>query len=878
MEIIATHNHADFDATASLVALHRLKPWARPVAPNSAERNVRAFLSLHFPADFFLNPRDVERLAPTLLHVVDTKNVARLDPHVRRLVEERRVETRVIDHHPRNPMRLPGEIVADVPVGACTTILVEKLIEKGAAFPPEEATLYLLGIYEETGKLTYSGTTARDAFAAAELLRRGARLFLLRQFIDEKLDEEQQKLYEKAMLALEPVTVNGVRLHVAAFESEEFRTGLDVAAKKIRDEEKVRTLFLVAGMGRNVYLVGRTNDPGVDMVGLITRFGGGGHLSAAAASVREARAAEVKARLLRALPEFVRPAPGALDLAAPPRTLGRATRVSEADEFFHRTGLSVACVADDAGDLLGLLHRRDVDRALTHRLENSMIEPFVRRSPVTVGPEATRDDLHDLFLRTGAACLPLVEHGRLRGVVGREEFLERHLGIDDLAPDDAGGGAGGSAPPLAEALERAVGSRTAALLRDIGRLAERSQVHVYLVGGVVRDILLGKKGKDIDLVVEPGATPAAAFFARVAEDLGGRLLRHDRFLTATVTLYDGTSIDLAAARCEYYRSPAALPEVEEGSIHADLGRRDFTVNAMALSLCPAGFATLHDPFDGRADLARRTLRVLPNALSFVEDPLRIFRAIRFETRLGFTIEPETLERMRHAIGLDLVARAEMSRVADEIRLILSEDGAPESLSRLDEFDLLRFLSPGLSFTPRHRRAARAVMPACEFLATCGHYTEVWLAQLALLLSDLPEAEVRALLGRMQVRRRDIESIVAGIAAAPSAYATLNGEGLSGERRVQVYDALKALDETGFALVLAQGESRRVREHLRLYLHELRQVRIDLSGADLISMELVPGPAFKAIKERLLREKLVGNLPDRAAELAFLKGLITRGEA
>lgn len=878
MEIIATHNHADFDGTASLVALHRLKPWARPVAPNSPERNVRAYLALHFSADFFLPPRDVERLSPTLLHVVDTKNAARLDPHVRRLVEERRVETRVIDHHPRNPLRIPGEIVHDEAVGACTTILVEKLIEKGATFPPEEATLYLLGIYEETGKLTYSGTTARDAFVAAELLRRGARLFILRQFIDEKLDDEQQRLYEKAMVALETTVVRGVRVHVAAFESDEFRTGLDVAAKKIRDEEKVRSLFLIAGMGKNVYLVGRNNDPHVDLVGLLARFGGGGHPSAAAASIRDARCADVKARLLKALPEFVEPSPAASDLMGPARTLHEGTRVHEADEFFHRTGLSAACIVDGAGTLSGLLHRHDVDRALNHRLENSTVAPFVRRHPIFVAPEATLDDLHDLFMKTGAPCLPVIGEGRLLGVVSREEFLVRHLGIDDLEPPvPASAAPGQRGGRFDEQIERALGARTFALLRDVGRLAERAQVHVYLVGGVVRDILLGRSGKDIDLVVEPGATPAAAFFERVAESLGGKLLRHDRFLTGTVSLYDGTSIDLAAARSEFYRSPGALPDVEEGSILGDLGRRDFTINAMALSLCPAGFGTLHDPFGGRNDLAKRALRILPNALSFVEDPLRIFRAIRFETRLAFAIEPETLERMRHAIGLDLVARAEMSRIGEELRLLLSEDGAPESLARLEEFDLLRFLSPGLRLPQRARRCARYVANACEHLALCGLVAEPWLVHMALLLEPLPPEETRELLARMHLRRRDIAGLLGGLEAAPGAYALLNGGDLAGERRMEVFEALKTLDPTGLALTLVQGDSRRARDHLRIYLQELREMRIDLSGEDLISMNLAPGPAFKSIKERLLREKIVGNLPDRATELAFLKELIHRGE-
>ncbi len=876
MELVATHNYADFDATASMVALARLRPWARPVAPASPERNVRDFLALHFRPGLFVDPRDVDTLSPDILYVVDTKQLSRLDPAVRRLVEERRVECRVIDHHPKNPLRLPAEVVADEPVGACTTLLVERLVEKGATFSPEEATLFLLGIYEETGKLTYSGTTARDAFAAAELLKRGARLFVVRQFIDEKLDEEQQRLYERALAVLERRVVNGVRVDVAEFAIDEFRTGLDVAAKKIRDEEKCRCLLIVAGMGKNVYVVGRNNHPNVDLVGLLGRFGGGGHPSAAAASVRDAVSSDVKARLLRALPEFVKPAPAARDLmTSPPRTLSEGARIAEADALFHRTGALAVTVTGPGGDIAGVLHRHDVDRALHHKLDNSTVKPFVRRRPPVVPPDATLEDLHALFLREGVPSLPVVRDGVLLGTVERDTFLARHRGLDDEMTDAP---VAERRERIADRIEEALGPRAAALLRDIGRLAETAQVNVYLVGGIVRDILLGRRGKDIDLVVEPGRLPAAAFFERVAARLGGRLIRHDRFLTATVTLYDGTALDLAAARSEFYRSPAALPDVEEGSILSDLGRRDFTINAMALSLSPASFGALHDPFDGRGDLARRLIRTLPNALSFIEDPQRIFRAIRFESRLGFAIEPETLERIRHAVGLDLVARVEMTRLADELRLLLSEPGAPESLARLEELDLLRFFSPDLRLTPQTRRRSRAAAAAVAELASMGANAELWLVQLAILLAGLPEAETRDLLGRMHVRRRGIDGIVSGIRLAERAYERLNVPAVTGERRVLVYDTLRELDETGLALALAVGGSRRVRENLALYLAELKATRPAVTGEDLKAMNLRPGPAFKTIKERLLREKIAGNLPDRDAEVAFLKGILERGEA
>jgi tRNA nucleotidyltransferase (CCA-adding enzyme) len=206
------------------------------------------------------------------------------------------------------------------------------------------------------------------------------------------------------------------------------------------------------------------------------------------------------------------------------------------------------------------------------------------------------------------------------------------------------------------------------LLRQLGRFADEKGIMLYLVGGVVRDLLLNRKNWDLDLTVE-GDGPA---FARlVADRYGASLVSFERFATARLIFSDGRKIDIATTRRESYAQPAALPDVRSASLDEDLYRRDFTINAMAIQLNAARFGQLHDPYDGRRDLKLKTLRVL-YAESFIDDPKRILRAIRFAERFGFHLESGTSRLLQQAAATNMVARLSGPRLANEIFLLMNE--------------------------------------------------------------------------------------------------------------------------------------------------------------------------------------------------------------
>ena len=225
------------------------------------------------------------------------------------------------------------------------------------------------------------------------------------------------------------------------------------------------------------------------------------------------------------------------------------------------------------------------------------------------------------------------------------------------------------------------------LLQTTGELAERRRVRVYAVGGFVRDLLLGIPNLDLDMAVEGNGI---RFAKTLTQRFKAHVTLHERFGTATVTFADGHTFDVATARTESYASPAALPTVRPSSLREDLCRRDFTINTLAIRLNAPHFGELLDLHRGLQDLKDKTIRVL-HGLSFIDDPTRVFRAIRYEQRLGFQLDRNTAVLMTEAVKMGLVHRLSPSRLSAELLHVLSEREPVRMIARLADFNLLQFI-------------------------------------------------------------------------------------------------------------------------------------------------------------------------------------------
>lgn len=869
MHLIVTHEQADFDATAALLAARLLQPQALAILPRRLNRNVRAFLTLYGETLPFTEYDDVPKQPIEHITLVDTQSL----PSIKGVTPRTRVD--VVDHHPGPPAPDPAWTVDCQAVGSTTAILVEGLQEASLALDTVSATLLLMGIYEDTGSLTYAGTTSRDLLACAWLLEQGASLAIADDFLNHPLSAEQRRLYDRLLASAETHTVQGLSIVIACGEAQGMQDEVSTLAHKLRDLFDPVALFVIVALDSSVQLVARSTTDAVDVGRLAEHFGGGGHVRAAAALLRQRTPEDVRDELLRMLEASIQPAPTVGEIMSRgPQVLAPSTPVAEAAERMQRFGHEGYPIVE-GGRVVGLLTRRAVDRALAHGMGARPASSVMEAGTVVVSPSDSVQHLQRVMIQHDWGQVPVVDPqtGDIIGIVTRTDLLRT------LAAEVSGVGPAS----LASRLERALSPERLGLLRLAARHAETRGDAIYLVGGFVRDLLLDLPSLDFDLVVEGDAIALAR---GLATSYGGRVTSHARFGTAKWHLdphHDGllsalgaaddsppdlpASLDLVTARTEFYTHPTALPSVQRGSIKLDLHRRDFTINTLALRLDGGHYGELLDPWGGGRDLKDRFIRVL-HSLSFVDDPTRMLRAARLEQRLGFAIESRTLELMHQAAPL--LDRVSGDRLRDEIDLILDEPCAAAILARLSRLALLQAIHPALEWDAwLEARVAelQAFEPPAEWsLLERPRFRPLFYA---LWLARLDANQVASVCDRlhfplaMRAVIVDTNRLVHAVPRWPSGIAPS--------------EAVARLDEVREASLVAAWMALTTlptaQEILTSYLTTWRRRMPHTDGQALREAGLPPGPAYNHILRMLRAAWLDGQVESEAQERDLLRALL-----
>ncbi len=432
----------------------------------------------------------------------------------------------------------------------------------------------------------------------------------------------------------------------------------------------------------------------------------------------------------------------------------------------------------------------------------------------------------------------------------------------------------GCAPPvqpgddLSPLLDRLLPPRDRSILRRIGRFADARGWKVYSVGGSVRDLLLGSgENFDLDILVEEHGLEFARQFAREA---GGHCKLYRRFATAMVIMPGGRRIDVTTTRGEVYPRPGALPEVVPGSLEEDLRRRDFTINALAFPLNADRFGRLIDLLGGAADLRAGVIRVLHED-SFRDDPTRIFRAVRFRQRLGFTIEPRTEELIRTAVDLRLFEKVSPERLRHELELIFAEPDPPGAVETMARYDQLRFIHPRLSLPEDARSFLERLAGCLAWFGRSFPREEIspWRVYFGALIYRLSPPDLEETAARFNLSRR----FAGQLRSAREDEAALGGEFSSAETPPsRVYRRLQGISPEVLLILMARSLPAAA-EHFRRFLTEYRRVAGKVSGRDLEALGLSPGPAYRGILEELLSARLDGRVRSREDELALARRLI-----
>jgi len=406
------------------------------------------------------------------------------------------------------------------------------------------------------------------------------------------------------------------------------------------------------------------------------------------------------------------------------------------------------------------------------------------------------------------------------------------------------------------------------LARDI---ASSNDMPVYLVGGFVRDLILGVKNLDLDIVVEGSGIKVAEDFAHA---LNAKLIRHRRFGTATVILESHLKVDFSTARKEYYPKPAHLPVVAPGSLKDDLFRRDFTINAMAISLSSENFGKLVDFFSGRDDLRKKKIRVLHD-LSFIDDPTRILRAIRFEKRYDFHIEPKTLKLLKEAVKGKYLERVEPQRVRDDLILMLKEKEPLKEIKRLKELAGLSFLHPRLCVYARNYKLLGRIEEEVSWFENSHFYRrplDAWVIYFMGLLDCLSPRFTRVVCRRLALRRGEEKRILNAKKHTGKLIASLSRPDT---RPSKIFALLEPLSYEEILLIKAEYRNASVQKHIEDFFEIYNGMRILITGDDLRRLGLAPGPYYQKIFTRVLNAKLDGEAPNREVELALIRRLIKK---
>ncbi|MCH7768193.1 MAG: CCA tRNA nucleotidyltransferase [Nitrospinae bacterium] len=404
------------------------------------------------------------------------------------------------------------------------------------------------------------------------------------------------------------------------------------------------------------------------------------------------------------------------------------------------------------------------------------------------------------------------------------------------------------------------------LLEAAGSAAEAEGMAAYAVGGLVRDLFIGIENDDVDIVVEGDGLKVAGSMAAL---LGARLQPHEQFGTAVLLLPDGFRLDVATARVEFYEYPAAPPVVEASSVKDDLFRRDFTINTLAIKLNEPDAFHLVDCFEGRRDIEERTISVLHEA-SFVEDPARVFRAIRFEQRLGFSIGRQTLALLNEAVVGDFVGRLAPARLATELRYMLEEKQPLKMVRRMAELDVLRFIHPSFAGPSEERPILQSLeeVMALDGLNDLDLPLERWFIYLLALLDPLPAEEASAVGHRLALPERLQEALERFWDQRTRVADVVERE--PPPRPSEVYRALEDVAPEALMVLIARTDKEEARRRLSHYLTKTRTVEPAIGGEDLIAIGFEPGPRFKEILETVRDRRIDGELKTKDEEIAFVR--------
>lgn len=749
MEVIVTHTNTDFDALASLILAAKIYPEAQLVLPGACEENVRNFLNQYPHRLNIKKSKHIKLDKVTRLILVETRQPSRIGKF--EALTDGRIPIHIYDHHPAQEGDIKGEVMEVKELGATVSIILEKIKEQNITISALEATIAALGIYEDTGSLTFPTTTPQDIFAVAYLISSGADLSIIAKSLGRELTPEQIFILNDLLRSQQEHQIDNTKIVIAKVLIDKYIGDLSILANKMVGMESLEVLFCIIGFEDRIHLIARSRTDKVDVGEILALIGGGGHKNAASGTIRQLSIEEVEKKLLEILQI----------------KLGTPTPPFQ-------------------------LHPRNIKQLM----KNSLPEPIQN------------------------------------------------------------------------------------ILKLVGEVGDLLKVNVYVVGGFVRDLLLGKPTFDVDIVVEGDGIE---FATKLTQKTCAHYKTHERFKTAKVIFKEGFKIDIASARKEVYKHPAALPTINTGGIYNDMLRRDFSINAMAIQLNSANYGNLIDFVGGEKDLKEGVIRVLHDK-SFIDDPTRIFRAIRFACRHEFKLSKKTKELITKSATPNVFLHLSKQRLRDELILILNDDNPKEAILQLHQLDLLKYIHLSLQFGERQATLFKKISHTLFYLELIiGHKPiQKWLIYLLALIDNLSKEEASEFMQHLKFTKRQLQTVIQDKEISQIVMNFLKKHkkptpsklyqhliGIPLEILIFIMAKVDAFENEDVAL--------QVKKQIVFFLTELVNTTVSITGNDLKKLGIKPSPVYKEILDKILAEKLDGKLKTKTDELRYVGKIIKQGK-
>lgn len=668
MQVVLMQEGSDLDALSSAYGLTILYPNVKIVFPNSLSSSALKAIEIfkHLLEGKIILKNQLEWKKVKKVYLTDSQNIPKnFDGKIV-----------VYDHHKKVIEKGKNILLNIENTGSVTTIIVEILRKRRKKLNQDKATLLSLGIYEDTGSFKYSSTTERDIKALEFLMEYSIDFEKVRKILEEKFDIEDVNVMLELTKNFQKMMFDGLNVGITHYNGK-YSKDISRILKYIQDLESCDAYFAVIGHKNKISIIGRSKSNKIDVADILSIFEGGGHPFAASAKVKGFDIFEVLEILKFTISEnrvMIKDITQKEVLVIYPD--------STPSDIQKLPSSPMYVVTQPDGKYLGILKFKVYKDLIKHGLKDEKIENFIE-DVITLSYDKYLFEIIKILKNTDQDIFPVLNRGFLVGVVTRKNIIKTLFKGDipfkiEVKPKERN---------VLTLLNKSLSKDIIQKLILIGEISQNKGFRAFLVGGIVRDMLLKRKNLDIDILVEGDATEIIREFGNLK---GYSYFYYPEFLTGYVKTDDGLKIDFASSRREIYDYPGAYPRIEIASAKEDLLRRDFTINTLLIEITKDNFGILIDYFGAVADIKEKRIRVL-HPVSFIEDPIRILRALRFSGRFDFKLEKTTEKLLKTAVDRDLLYFAPPGRVKLELELIFHEENLFSILKLMERYRILYYI-------------------------------------------------------------------------------------------------------------------------------------------------------------------------------------------